>query len=68
MLSAEITPAWIPTRRARTMLRVSRQRVYQLEAEGKIVGKWIDGQWLWSLQSIVGRRAMLREEDGGRGG
>jgi hypothetical protein len=49
------------------MLRVSKQRVYQLEKAGCIIGRVQDGTWLWSVRSIEARMALLLSEgkDGG---
>jgi hypothetical protein len=55
-------PAWVPTPTAAKMLRVSKQRVYQLEAAGAIIGRRQDGTWLWSVRSLEARIALLRSE------
>jgi len=57
----------VPTPTACKMLRVSKQRVYQLEKAGCIIGRVQDGTWLWSVRSIEARMALLLSEgkDGG---
>ena len=58
----EGTVAWVPVRTAAHMLGVSRQRVYQLLDDGKLMGRDIDGTILVSQRSIEGRIALLERE------
>jgi hypothetical protein len=62
ILSCEVLPSWVPTSTAAKMLRVSKQRVYQLQAAGCIIGRQEDGTWLWSVRSIEARIALLLQE------
>lgn len=59
--------AYVATGVARRMLGVSRQRLCQLEAEGKISGQKVGGRWLWQVRSIESRIALL-EKEGRRSG
>jgi hypothetical protein len=67
-LSFSDAPSWVGTRTAGLMLKVSKQRVYQLGQAGAIVGRQMDGQWLWSVRSIEARLALMRSEYGQDGG
>jgi len=62
ILSFDALPAWVPTSTACKMLRVSKQRIYQLEKAGCIIGRVQDGTWLWSVRSIEARIALLQLE------
>ncbi len=53
---------WIPVGVATEMLRVSRQRVYQLLESGALQGQQIGGHWLISTRSIQSRIALLERE------
>lgn len=53
---------WVPVGVARAMLRVSRQRVYQLLDSGALQGQQIGGHWLVSTRSIESRIALLEQE------
>ena len=55
---------WIPVRTAASILGCSRQRVYKLSEEGKLMTQSIDGTVLVSVQSIEGRLAMLGRRAG----
>jgi hypothetical protein len=46
---------WVPTAVARRMLRVSKQRVYQLVKEGKLASCRLDGVLMISSRSIQDR-------------
>lgn len=55
---------WVPVRTAASILEVTRQRVYQLCAEGKLTAQSFDGTTLISMRSIEGRKALLGREGG----
>lgn len=55
---SESTP-WISTATAMRLLGVSRQRLYQLQQEGKVVGRQEDARWLWNRKSIEARAGQL---------
>ena len=55
--------SWVGTRSAMELLGVSRQRLYQLEREGKINGKMVDGRYLWNQRSIEARIALMEREN-----
>jgi len=59
--------AYVPVATACRMLRVSRQRVYQLLDAGRLSGHQVDGTWMVLLRSVQARLALLREEDDRRG-
>jgi len=56
--------AWVPVRTAASSLGCSRQRIYALCQEGKLMMQSIDGTVLVSVQSIDGRLAMLGRKGG----
>lgn len=49
---------------AAVQLRVTRQRVYQLIEEGKLVGRRSGRTWMVSERSVQGRIALLLSEGG----
>ena len=53
---------WIPVSAAAKMLRVSRQRVYQLIANGSLVWMKVDASVLVSHRSVEARVALLQSE------
>lgn len=55
---------WIPASRAAKLLKVSRQRIYQLLRDGLISGQQVDRTWLISARSVDARLALLRLEGG----
>lgn len=55
-------PALVPVATVRKMLRVSKQRVYQLLGEGKLSGYQQDGVWLVSARTVEARLALLEKE------
>ena len=54
---------WVPTRVARTMLRVSRQRIYQLIRDGQLASMTYGGAVLISVKSIEHRLGVLHDGD-----
>ena len=52
---------WIPARTAARMLGVSRQRVYQLIADGKIGSVTLDGVFFVSRSTVESRIIWLRK-------
>lgn len=54
--------AYIPTGQVCKMLGVTRQRVMQLEREGRISGQLIEGRWVFAVRSIEARLALLERE------
>jgi len=54
--------AWVPVTYAARMLKVRRQRVYALLAEGKVGGRRVGGTWFVSLRSVRARMSMLVTE------
>jgi hypothetical protein len=63
-LSGEGHTTWIPVAAAAKVLKVSRQRVYQLLALGLISGRKVERTWLVSARSVAARLSLLREEGG----
>jgi hypothetical protein len=59
---SEANIAWVPVATACRMLRISRQRIYQLLSEGKISGRMCDRVWLINQTSIDSRIALLERE------
>lgn len=57
---------WIPVCQAGKMLRVTRQRVYQLIDAGSLVSMKINNTVLVSHRAVEARIALLRQE-GGKG-
>lgn len=57
--------SWIPVSGVARLLKVSRQRVYQLIGAGAIVARQVDRTWLVSYRSVESRMAMLRAESEG---
>jgi len=55
----ELPIGWIPVCSARKLLGVSRQRVYALIAEGKLMARDMDGTVLVSHQSVRARLAYI---------
>jgi hypothetical protein len=55
---------WIPVSQARMLLRVTRQRVYQLIGQGALVSMKVNESVLVSLRSVEARIALLRGERG----
>lgn len=51
---------WIPVGTARRLLSVSRQRVYELIAAGKLVSVDLDGVILVSAESVQARCEMMQ--------
>lgn len=66
ILKSEPVTSWIPVHAAARRLKVTRQRVYQLVAEGLIHGHKVDRTWLISNRSVEARVALLRSEGGVR--
>lgn len=62
ILSVEIDLKWIPVGVAKWMLRVSRQRVYQLIQAGALVAQKANGTVLVSQRSVEARIALLKQE------
>lgn len=54
--------AYVSSKTVGKMLGVSRQRVQQLLAEGKLSGCLVDGRWMVSTRSVEARIALLRQE------
>jgi len=50
------------------MLLVSRQRVYQLVAEGKLTAMKVNSTWMVLRRSVEARLALLEAESEDRGG
>ena len=61
-LNVEGRTSWIPVSGAARLLKVSRQRVYQLIAAGAIVARQVDRTWLVSYRSVESRIAILQAE------
>jgi hypothetical protein len=59
-LSSTVT--WIPVSQACRILRVSRQRVYQLINAGELVGRKLENTWLVSQFSVNDRKERLSAE------
>jgi hypothetical protein len=55
--------AWVSMATARRMLGLTRQRIYQLITEGKLIGIQTDGQWLINRRSCLDRAAGRGETD-----
>lgn len=55
---------WVPVSRAAKVLKVSRQRVYQLIGDGALSARKVDRTWLVSGRSIAARVALLQFEGG----
>lgn len=64
-LNCEGLPSFVPTMTAARMLKVSKQRVYQLIKEGAIVAQQCDGTWMVNVRSIQARIALLAAESAG---
>ena len=62
--SDEAQSSWSPVSAAARVLKVSRQRVYQLLRDGLISGRKIDRSWLVSARSVAARLALLAAEVG----
>jgi len=62
---SEAVVAWIPVSEGAKLLRVSRQRVYQLLEEGKLYGIKRERTWFVNARSVAGRIALLTKERGG---
>lgn len=54
---------WVPTATAMRMLKVTKQRVYQLRKAGLVRSVVIDGTIMISLQSIEERIVWLRHQE-----
>ena len=54
--------SFVATGVARQMLGVTRQRLCQLENDGKVSGQKVAGRWLWQVRSIEARIALLEKE------
>lgn len=54
---------WVPTATAMRMLKVSKQRVYQLRKAGLLRAVVIDGTIMISLQSIEERIVWLKHQE-----
>lgn len=53
---------WLPVSEAAIMLKVTRQRVYQLIEMGDLVGRKYGKTWLVSQSSVRDRLTRLRRE------
>lgn len=62
-LNSDTRSAFVPVRTACKMLKVTKQRIYQLLKEGKINGHQSDGTWLISVVSIQSRLAYLKSQE-----
>lgn len=60
--SVERRTSWIPVSGAARLLKVSRQRVYQLMEAGAITAERVDRTWLVSYRSVESRIAILQAE------
>lgn len=56
--------AWIPAGEAAAMLKVSRQRVYQLIEQGSVMAIKRGPTWLVNHRSVMARIALLMKEGG----
>jgi len=54
---------WLPMAAARGLLKVSRQRIYQLLGTAELSGMQVNGTWLISARSIDARIALLRKQE-----
>ena len=63
-----IDTAWLPVSAVCQMLLVSRQRVYQLVAEGKLTAMKVNSTWMVLRRSVEARLALLEAESEDRGG
>lgn len=63
-LNQEARGAYVPVGTARKLLNVSKQRIYQLLADGKLNGYQQDGTWLIRLVSIHQRLSYLKSQGG----
>jgi len=63
-LDAAPATSWIPVSGAAELLKVSRQRVYQLIQSGAIVARQVGRTWLVSHRSVESRIALLLAEGG----
>ena len=64
VLDSAPATSWIPVSGAGELLKVSRQRVYQLIQSGAIVARKVGGTWLVSHRSVEARVALLLAEGG----
>jgi len=60
--------AWLPVSAVCQMLLVSRQRVYQLVAEGKLTAMKVNSTWMVLRRSVEARLALLEAESEDRDG
>jgi excisionase family DNA binding protein len=60
--------SWIPVKEAAKLLRVSRQRVYQLVEQGKLMAVKREKTVFVNARSVSGRIALLQKEAGYRYG
>ena len=63
-LDSAAATSWIPVWGAAKLLKVSRQRVYQLIQSGGIVARRVGRTWLVSHRSVEARMALLLAEGG----
>ena len=63
-----IDTAWLPVSAVCQMLLVSRQRVYQLVAEGKLTAMKVNSTWMVLRRSVEARLALLEAESEDRDG
>lgn len=54
---------WVPTGVAKKMLRISKQRVYQLVNAGLLAGCRVDGTLMVSVHSVEERIAWLKNQE-----
>lgn len=64
MLRASDSTPWIVTATACRLLGISRQRLYQLQSEGKLVGRQMDSRWVWNRNSVEARAGQLALPEG----
>lgn len=64
ILRSDDRTSWIPVSQAAKLLRVTRQRVYQLIELGLVHGRKVDRTWLVSSRSVESRVALLLREGG----
>ena len=60
--------AWLPVSAVCQMLLVSKQRVYQLVAEGKLTAMKVNSTWMVLRRSVEARLALLEAESEDRDG
>ncbi len=53
---------WLPVTEAARLLKVTRQRVYQLIDQGELAGRKVGSTWMVSASSVRDRNTRLQKE------